>query len=74
MLHPLMPGQFHCLFVPSISGGLVDHEFHFARMVWVRSKHLKIFEQQSKIVCIVALISVYTNRIFVLSLTYLAVH
>lgn len=65
----LMPVQFHRQFVPCLSCGLGDHELDFARMIWLRNKHLKISEQQTKVVCIVALISVYV--IVVLSLAWL---
>lgn len=36
-------------------------------MVWVRSKPFKISEQRSKVMCVVALISVYINIILVIS-------
>lgn len=36
-------------------------------MAWVRSKPFQISEQQSKVMCVVALISVYINIILLIS-------
>ena len=75
MLHPCYCQHSSVAFsILLLSCGLIDQEFNFCQYGVGHSEHLKIFEQHSKVLCIVTLISAYINIILMFSLTCLAVY
>ena len=75
MLHPCFCQHSSAAFsILSLSCGLIDHEFNFCQYGVGHSEHLNIFEQHSKVLCIVTLISTCINTILMFSLTCLAIY